>query len=177
VKYRISLQDAAPAKWAELQEARKVVERLAESILQDIRASSDYQVIVKMRRCGSKLTEAVRGPYFEVDVAPADAPPRTTTRPATYIPESTLNTILSVKLLSDRQKRGLLAQQFGGVFGEGVQVSVRSWVATDEDGEKVFESASLSDMEDELSQFAQHVQNGVWVDGDGTRITVEEVWS
>lgn len=150
--------------------------------------SPEYRAAVAVASQGSVGVVVARDGYLDVAVPCFDYSSEGRRKPTSYLGETTINMLLNGKLLTDGQKRALLAERFGGLFDQAnVRVLERRWelVELDADRREVRRLA-LCDTEEQAEEklqdwcdFDEEFEAGVWRGADWSDVEfvlVREVW-
>lgn len=156
----------------------------------DYEKSSEYQAATAMASHGAQSVGVVvaRDATLDVAVPCFDYSSDSRRRSSSLMSDTTINMLLSGKLLSDAQKRALLADRFGGVFDtENVRIQVRRWELVELDADrKEVRRLALCDTEEQAESkledwcdFDEDYEAGVWRGAEWSDVEfvlVREVW-
>lgn len=152
--------------------------------------SPEYRAAVAVASQGSSSVGVVvaRDGYLDVAVPCFDYSSDGRRKPTTFLGETTINMLLNGKLLTDAQKRALLAERFGGLFDQAnVRVQERRWELVELDADrKEVRRLALCDTEEQAEgkledwcDFDEDYEAGVWRGADWSEVEfvlVREVW-
>lgn len=173
----MTIQYKVPARHVdkELAERLEKLDRerleIAQKLVEAYRKSPEYTAALHI--CGSVNRVNVHlGSTSALEVVINDGKSSPAVASIGYMGETTINTLLSGKLLSDEEKRGLLALRFGfGVEGSEIVVRRRVWIVkhvTRDATLALAEWPTLRKAEEDLERWGTEVEEEGWVPHSGS---------